>query len=61
MEDRLILTVEEAGRKLGLSRGTTYTAIHTGQIPYIRIGKRILVPCAALEKMLDGAGKAKEA
>ncbi|HEX76204.1 MAG TPA: helix-turn-helix domain-containing protein [Dehalococcoidia bacterium] len=56
MEERPVLTVEEAAEYLGISRPTAYEAIHTGEIPHIRIGKRILIPRVALEKMLLEAG-----
>ena len=49
----LTMTVEQVAEALGLSRGLTYEAIKTGQIPAVRVGKRLLVPRAALEKMLD--------
>jgi excisionase family DNA binding protein len=45
----------DVGRILGLSRPSTYAAAKNGQIPTIRIGGRILVPRAALERLLDGA------
>ena len=45
----------DVGRMLGLSRPSTYAAAKNGQIPTIRIGGRILVPRAALERLLDGA------
>jgi excisionase family DNA binding protein len=51
--DRLTLTVKEAGKKLGLSRGLMYEAIRRGQIPSIRIGRRILIPRLALERLLQ--------
>lgn len=51
--DRLTLTADETGKLLGLSRGLTYQAIHDGQIPSIRIGRRILVPVAQLERLLE--------
>jgi len=54
--DRLTFTVDETRRKLGLSRGLIYQAIHEGQIPSIRIGRRILIPRAALEKLLANPG-----
>jgi len=41
---RLTLTVEEAASALGISRSFAYEAIAKGEIPCIRIGKRILVP-----------------
>jgi len=43
----------ETGRILGLSRGATFQAARNGQIPTIRIGRRLLVPRAALAKMLE--------
>jgi len=47
-------TIEEAGRRLGISRGTAYQCAKLGQIPAIRLGHRLLVPVAALERMLRG-------
>jgi excisionase family DNA binding protein len=44
----------DTGRALGLSRGSTYEAIARGEIPVIRIGKRLLVPKKALAQMLEG-------
>ena len=51
---RLVLSVKEAREQLGLSRGLMYEALRTGQIPSIRIGRRILIPCAALDRLLEG-------
>lgn len=42
----------DAGRALGLSRASTYDAVARGQIPAIRVGRRLLVPTAALRRML---------
>jgi excisionase family DNA binding protein len=47
------VTVEEAGRQLGLSRGASYARAKDGTIPTIRLGRRLVVPKAALEKMLS--------
>lgn len=44
----------DVGKRLNLSKTTTWKMIHTGQIPSIRLGKRYVVPKAALEKVLDG-------
>jgi excisionase family DNA binding protein len=52
---RLTLTVEEAAAALGISRAFAYEAVRRGEIPSIRIGRRVLVPRAALGKLLDGA------
>ncbi len=51
-KDRLTLSVHEASNLLGLGRGSVYEAIRTGQIPSIRVGRRILIPRAALERLL---------
>ena len=52
LEDRLTLTVEEAAALLGISRAFAYEAVTRGEIPSIRIGRRILVPKVALERFL---------
>lgn len=48
------VTVIEAAKRLGIGRNQAYEAAHKGQIPVIKIGKRLLVPLAALERMLNG-------
>src|SRR4051794_31197472 len=47
------LTVETAGRYLGISRPTAYEGVRTGDIPSVRVGKRLLVPTAALRRLLE--------
>jgi len=53
---RLTLTVKETSELLGLSRNSTYQGILTGEIPHVKVGKRILIPRIALERMLAEAG-----
>ena len=50
---RRTISVEEAGRQLGLSRNTAYQAANRGEIPTIRIGHRLLVPVVAFERLLE--------
>jgi excisionase family DNA binding protein len=57
MTDKLVLTVSEVAQMLGLSRNSAYQGVMKGEIPSVRVGKRILVPRIALEKMLESAGK----
>ena len=52
-EQKSTLTVEEAARLLGISRGIAFQAVRRGDIPSIRIGRRILIPIARLHAMLD--------
>ena len=50
------LDVPSAGKKyFGLSRGGSYAAATRGDIPTIRIGRKIRVPVVALERMLADA------
>jgi excisionase family DNA binding protein len=49
---KLTLSVPEAGQVLGIGRAAAYDAARAGQIPTVRIGKRLLVPVAALERLL---------
>jgi excisionase family DNA binding protein len=51
------LRVEEAAKVLGISRNTAYAAIRRGEIPVIRIARRILVPRPALDRILQGETK----
>ncbi len=51
--ERATYTVPQAGKRLGIGKNAAYEAARTGQIPTIRIGRRIVVPIAAFEKMLE--------
>ena len=51
-EERLTLTVEETAKLLGIGRQLAYDRVKTGEIPVIKIGRRLLVPRSALEKLL---------
>lgn len=53
--DSLVLTPIETAKLLRIGRGTVYEQIRIGAIPSIRMGRRILVPRAALMKMLERA------
>ncbi len=53
--DCLTLSVTQAARILGVGRNTAYEAVRTGAIPSIRVGRRVLVPKAALERLLVNA------
>ena len=48
------LTVPEAAALLGIGRDLAYRAAATGELPTVRIGRRILVPRRQLALMLGG-------
>lgn len=52
----VVLTCDEVAELLKISRPQAYLGIKRGEIPHIRVGKRILIPRAALEKLLASAG-----
>ena len=53
MEDkRLTLSVDETAKLLGIGRNLCYDRVKTGEIPVIKIGRRLLIPRSALEKLL---------
>ena len=55
-----VLTVDEAAAALRIGRGTAYDAVRRGEIPVVRIGRRLLVPRAALAGMLAAAAKSNK-
>jgi excisionase family DNA binding protein len=57
MEQTLLLSVRDAARLLGMGRDATYGLIREGRLPAVHIGRRVLVPRAALERwVLEQAG-----
>lgn len=49
-----VLTVDEAAAELGIGRSLAYEAVRRGEIPHIKLGKRIVIPRDAFERMLQG-------
>lgn len=47
-------TIMEAAKRLRIGRNQAYDAVHRGELPVIKIGKRLLVPTAALDRLLLG-------
>ena len=59
-EQPSVLTVDEAAAILRLSRTSAFEGVRRGEIPHIRVGRRILIPRRQLERMLDGDTKERE-
>ena len=53
LSDRLALSVEETGRLLGISRDLAYDLVARGELPSLRLGRRIVVPRRALVAVLE--------
>jgi excisionase family DNA binding protein len=52
-------TVDEVAQKLGISRGAAYEAAKSGEIPAIRIGRRIVCPKRRIDALLEGGAPVK--
>lgn len=46
------MTVEEAARELNIGRTYAYELCRTGELPTLKIGRRVLVPRAGLEAFI---------
>lgn len=46
------ISVERAGQLLGMSRPSAYAAVQRGDIPSIKIGRRLIIPTAKILAML---------
>ena len=47
-----LLTVEHAGKLLGLGRSSAYRAARRGDLPTLRFGTRVLVPTVRLLELV---------
>lgn len=56
--EKWVFNVQEVTRILGLSRNSIYQGIAVGEIPHIKIGKRILIPRASLEAIMEKTRRA---
>lgn len=52
MTKRLTVTVEEAAEMLGISRAHAYALSRRDELPSIRLGRRLVVPLSAIERLL---------
>lgn len=57
---RMTFSVEEAAGVLGISRALAYELVRRGELPRLRLGRRIVVPRRALEDFI-GAASDREA
>ena len=57
-EQTAAITVTEAAKLLRVGKNQAYEAIHRGELRVLRIGKRMLIPRRALERLLEQGAKA---
>jgi excisionase family DNA binding protein len=49
--------VEELTEYLGIGRQAAYQALRRGQVPCLRLGRRFIIPRAAVDEWLRRAGE----
>jgi excisionase family DNA binding protein len=54
-DGRLVVTVPEAARMLGVSRTLGYELVARGELGSVRLGRRVVVPLTAIEELLATA------
>ena len=47
------ISVELAGKALGIQRSSAYAAVKSGELPHIKIGRRIAIPTSVIRRMLQ--------
>jgi excisionase family DNA binding protein len=52
----LVLSVAEAAAALRISKDLAYELIARGELPALRLGRRVVVPTKALVELVDGTG-----
>jgi excisionase family DNA binding protein len=52
--ERRTYTVTEAATVLGISRTSAYERVRTGELPALRLGRRIVITRAVVEALLSG-------
>ncbi|HAF11529.1 MAG TPA: hypothetical protein DCK98_15810 [Chloroflexi bacterium] len=52
-DERLLLTVPEAARTLGIGTTLAYEMVGRGELPHVRLGHAVRVPRQALEAWIE--------
>lgn len=58
--ERDILSVDEMGEVLGVSRSQIYNMVNRDQIPYVRVGSRVRFIKSQIEAWLSDGGTKEE-
>ena len=58
-DERVVYTIPEVAKMLGISRNQGYELARIGRIPTIRLGKKLFVPKVAFERMMEEASSTR--
>ncbi len=53
--ERMTLSIDEAAAMLGISRAHAYELVRRGELPRLRLGRRVVIPRKALEEYVEDA------
>jgi excisionase family DNA binding protein len=56
-DSRLVVTIAEAAKLLGISRSFAYELVKRGELPVVRLGGRQLVPKESLSRLMESAAQ----
>ena len=51
------VSVQQAAELLGISRNHAFRCVQRGEIPAIRVGRRLLIPTSLLEGLFEPSGQ----
>lgn len=54
-DGKLLLTVTEAAEALSIGRSLTYQLVQSGDLPSLKLGRRLLIPVAGLRQLVAQA------
>jgi excisionase family DNA binding protein len=57
----LLLSIKDTAAALGISERTVWTLVNEGQLPHLRVGRRLLFSRAALEEWIAARHRAPNA
>ena len=52
-DEAMTLSVEHAARLIGISRTTAYRMVQSGELPAVKVGRRVLILKKPLMEMLE--------
>ena len=52
-QHQLAVSVKQAAKLIGVGKNTMYAAVAAGDVPHVKVGRRILIPVARLEQWLE--------
>ena len=56
---KMVFSISEVAEMLGISLNHAYTMAKTGQIPSVKLGRRIVVPVDALTRKINESEEKK--